>query len=282
MPPEHIPRRRIDARCGFVQYQHFRAVQAGGGELQPLADAERQRGRFGVGDIHEVKLLQRFFNRRLAARAEAVEAGVQREVLPHRQLFIERERLRHVADAHPRRHAARIDRRAKQLRRAAGRLQQAGEHFHRRRFAAAVTAEEAEDFALLDGEADVVNRGEVAETLGEVVRFYCGRQRRVRHERRQIQPARALLFFRRQQADVGLFEVGMSGHHLARRRVYQQLARIHRPQLRERLRFFDVGGGDQHRHPRRFPLQIMHQRPELAARERIDAGGWLVQNQQIG
>ena len=73
----------------------------------------------------------------------------------------------------------------------------------------------------------------------------------------------------------------MSGHDVARRRVYQQLARVHRPQLRERLRFFDVGGGDQHRHPRRFPLQIMHQRPELAARQRIHAGGRLVQNQQI-
>ena len=83
MPPEHIPRCRVHARRGFVQNQYFRAVQAGGGQLQPLADAERQRGRFGVGDIYKVKLFQPFFNRRLAARAEAVEAGVQREVLPH-------------------------------------------------------------------------------------------------------------------------------------------------------------------------------------------------------
>ena len=89
VPPEHIPRCRVHARRRLVQNQYFRAVQAGGGELQPLADAQRQRGRFGVGDIHQVKLLQRFFNRRLAARAEAVEAGVQGEVLPHGQLLIQ-------------------------------------------------------------------------------------------------------------------------------------------------------------------------------------------------
>ena len=229
VPPEHIPRRRVNARCGFVQYQYFRAVQAGGGQLQPLADAQRQRGGFDVGDVCQVKLRQGITNRRLAARAEAVKAGVQGEVLPHGELFVERERLRHIADAHPRRHAARIDRRAEQFRRAAGRLQEAGEHFHRRRFAAAVAAEEAEDFALLDGEADVINRGEIAEALGETVRLNRGRQPRVGDKGRQIQPARALLFFRRQQADVGVFEVGVSGHHLARRRVHQQFARVHRP-----------------------------------------------------
>ena len=194
-----------------------------------MADAQWQRGGFDVGDVCQVKLRQGITNRRLAARAEAVEAGVQREVLPHGEFFVERERLRHVADAHPCRHAARIDRRAEQFRRAAGRLQQPGEHFHRRRFAAAVTAEEAEDFALLDGEADVINRGEIAEALGETVRLNRRRQPRVRHKRRQIQPARALLFFRRQQADVGGFEVGVSCHHLARRRVHQQFARVHRP-----------------------------------------------------
>jgi len=86
-----------------------------------LADAQWQRGGFDVGDVCQVKLRQGITNRRLAARAEAVEAGVQGEVLPHGEFFVERECLRHVADAHPRRHAARIDRRAEQLRRAAGR-----------------------------------------------------------------------------------------------------------------------------------------------------------------
>ena len=64
-------------------------MQAGGGELQPLADAERQCGGFDVGDVCQVKLRQGITNRRLAARAEAVEAGVQREVLSHGQLLIQ-------------------------------------------------------------------------------------------------------------------------------------------------------------------------------------------------
>jgi hypothetical protein len=45
--------------------------------------------------------------------------------------------------------------------------QEAGQHLHRRRLAAAVRAEKAEDLAASDGEADAVDRDEGAEAAGE-------------------------------------------------------------------------------------------------------------------
>ena len=63
----------------------------------------------------------------------------------------------------------RIERLAEQLRLALGRRQQAGQHLHGRRLAAAVRAEKAENLAVLDVEADVVDGGEIAEALGQPV-----------------------------------------------------------------------------------------------------------------
>ena len=45
----------------------------------------------------------------------------------------------------------------------------AGQDPHRRRLAGAVGPEEAEDLALVDAEADVVDGGEAAVLLGEVL-----------------------------------------------------------------------------------------------------------------
>ena len=98
------------------------------------------------------------------------KAGVKFEVLPDRQFGIERERLRHVADAIARAHVAGVERLAEQQRLAFARRQQAGQHLHRRGLAAAVRADEAEDLAALDGEAHAVDGGEIAEPAGQVAR----------------------------------------------------------------------------------------------------------------
>ena len=50
----------------------------------------------------------------------------------------------------------------------------------------------------------------------------------------------------------------------------------------KRLRLLHVRGGDQHAHRRPPAADAADQLPELAARQRIDAGGGLVQDQQIG
>ena len=52
-----------------------------------------------------------------------------------------------------------------------GGRQQAAQHLHRRRLAAAVGAEEAEDLTALDPEADMIDRNEIAESLRQAVRL---------------------------------------------------------------------------------------------------------------
>ena len=108
-----------------------------------------------------------------------------------------------------------IDRRPNSARRALGRRQQAGQHLHRRRLAAAVRAEEAEDLAALDAKADVVDGGEVAEAAGQVLRL-DGRRAVVTAAAGGIDAAsrclRALVL--RQQRDEGLFERAPAGLRL--------------------------------------------------------------------
>ena len=103
-------------------------------------------------------------------RRQVKQARVKIEVLPHRELGIERERLRHVADAMARLQIACVERPAEQQRFALAGRQEPGQHLHRRRLAAAVRADKAEDLAALDGEADPVDRSEIAEPAGEIAR----------------------------------------------------------------------------------------------------------------
>ena len=49
--------------------------------------------------------------------------------------------------------------------------QQPRQHLHRGRLAAAIGAEEAEDFAALDPEADMIDRGELTESAGQSARL---------------------------------------------------------------------------------------------------------------
>src|SRR5690606_20726482 len=81
---------------------------------------------------------------------DAVDTGEELEVLTHRQEPVQREFLRHVADA-----LLRVAARAREIdsgdlgapRR---RTQQAAEHLERRRLARAVRAEQAEDLSRAD------------------------------------------------------------------------------------------------------------------------------------
>ena len=284
VPPEHVAGGGIDARGRLVENQDFGVVQAGGGQLQALADAQGQRGGRGVGHVGQIELFECFGYRRRAPAAHIVKLGVQFQVLPHAQFFIQRKRLRHITHAHFGFDAARIDRLPQNLSRALGGFQKAGEHFHGGGLAAAVAAQKAENLALLNGETHMIHGGETAETLGQAVRLHRGRRIGHGHERRKLQTARALLFFGRQHFDIGFFEVvcPVFAQHLGGGPVFQQPPRVHRQEPLKLLRLFDIGGGDNHRHARVLLPQVVDQSPKLAARERIDARGRLVENQQIG
>ena len=88
---------------------------------------------------------------------------MQLEILPDRELAVEREGLRHVADVLARLHVVGAHRLAEQLGRAFGGRQEAGQHLHGGGLAAAVRAEEAEDLAAPDAKADMVDGDEIAE-----------------------------------------------------------------------------------------------------------------------
>ena len=92
---------------------------------------------------------------------------------------------------------------------------------------------------------------------------------------------RALLL--RQQRDEGFLQRRLAGlvQHFLQRAAGDDLAVVHGHQPIEALRFVHVGGGDHHAHLRATRADSVDQIPELAARQRVDAGGRLVEDQQV-
>ena len=169
-PPEFAARQRIGAAGRLVEKQDFRLVQQCGGHRQPLLVAAGQLAAGSACDAAELELLQRPGDAfALAAAAQPIGAGEEVQVLDHGELAIERELLRHVADALPGRGAgvAQID--AGDAQRAAAGRQQTAEHAERGRLAGPVGPEQAEDLAAVDLEADMIDGGERAELPDEIV-----------------------------------------------------------------------------------------------------------------
>ena len=209
--PERVARDRVDARSRLVEDENGGLVQHRDGELEALLHAERQAVGPRVDDGLQIVALEQLLDsgRDLLFR-QMIEFGVQLKILRDRQFAVEREGLRHVADIAPRLHVVRAHRLAKQLARAAGRRQEADQHFHRRRLAAAVRAEKAEDFAARNPEADMVDRDEIAELAREPLRL--DRRRLVRrgdartHDHLLVQGALGL----RHHRDEGVVEIGLA------------------------------------------------------------------------
>ena len=103
--PERVAGDRVDARSGLVENEHGRPVQHGHGKLQSLLDAKRQAFRLGIGHSFQVVSFQQLVDSTfdLVCR-EMVKVRMQLEILPHGQLAVERECLRHVADVLTRLH----------------------------------------------------------------------------------------------------------------------------------------------------------------------------------
>ena len=93
----------------------------------------------------------------------------ERQVLAHGHLGIERRRLRQVAGAALGLDGLIEDVEAGDDGLAVGRRHVPGEDAHRRRLARAVRPEEAEDFAALDPERHVVDRGDATVAFREVL-----------------------------------------------------------------------------------------------------------------
>ncbi|GJD99972.1 hypothetical protein GMJLKIPL_1890 [Methylobacterium isbiliense] len=284
-PPEGVAGDRIDARGRLVEDEHGGPVQHGHRQLQPLLDPEGQSVGPRVLDRTEVVAVEQLPNPHgPVVRRQMVELGVQFEVLQHRQLAVEREGLRHVADVAARLHVVLADRAAEQPRVPLRGGQEAGEHLHRGGLAAAVRAEEAEDLAAADAEADVVHRREGAEAPRQVLRL--DRRLRVEPRRPETQHHGPVLrlFLGRQERDEGGLHVGLgrAGEQLGRGAARDDLAVVQGHQPLEARGLIHVGGRHHHAHAGPSRPDRSDQVPELPARERIDARRRLVEDQEVG
>ena len=100
-PPELPPRQRIDAAGRLVEEEDRRLVQDGAAERQALAPAAREiarERRFAAGQAGHLEDEARGAPR-AAPAIEAVDAAEEADVLIDGQQLVEREALRHVADA---------------------------------------------------------------------------------------------------------------------------------------------------------------------------------------
>ena len=101
------------------------------------------------------------------AVSQPIDAAVQRDVLPYRQIVVQGKTLAHVSDAAPYRFGLGRHIVPGDHRRSCRGLEQADEHAYRSRLPRAVGAKESEDLALFHLESDGVNGCEVAKSSGE-------------------------------------------------------------------------------------------------------------------
>ena len=142
----------------------------------------------------------------------------------------------------------------------------------------------AEDLAALDGEADVVDGGEIAEAAGQVARDdhrLAVADAARRNVERAVPGAPPL----RQQRDEGVLDAWLRRSRAlssAGEPVASDAAVVHRDEPVEPLGLLHVGGRDDDAHAGAARAHAVDQFPELPARQRIDAGRRLVEDQQVG
>ena len=165
--PEIAPRGRVHARRRLVQQQQLRPAQHAGRQRQPLLPAAGKRARQLVRAVRQPQLRQSFLHD-LAPRGHAVHPRDEVQVFPDRQVVPVRELLRHVAGLALDLRALAPDVEAQAGAGARVRREQAAHHPDGRGLAAAVGAEETEDFPAPDLQRDVPDDVLVAEMLVQV------------------------------------------------------------------------------------------------------------------
>ena len=161
--PQLAPRHRVDADGRLVQQQQLRRAHQRAGEAQLLLHPARQAPRQArserrkAGHLHQLRVAPGA----LGAR-HALQVGVQVEVLPHAQVLVQAEALRHVAQT--RLHLERLLRGVEPQHADAplvGREQSGGEP-HQRGLAGAVRADQSHHLAALHAQAHAAQRVQLA------------------------------------------------------------------------------------------------------------------------
>ncbi|OIQ66823.1 hypothetical protein GALL_516040 [mine drainage metagenome] len=189
--PQLAPRNRVDAHRRLVEQQQPRRAQQHAGQAELLLHAAGQGAGATRAERAQRGQPQQFGEARLARGVvEPLQVGVQAQVLVHRQVFVQPEALRHIADR-------RLDRRrvgdavgAEHFDAARIGVQQRGGQPHQRRLAGAVGAEHAGDAAGGDVEVDVAQGFDDTRALAEALARRAQPQRAVSH-RRPVRAVRA-------------------------------------------------------------------------------------------
>ena len=174
---------RIEAHRRLVEDEDHRAVDESRREADPLPVAFREVPDRLFGDVRDEAGLERLADaRRGVAARNAAEARPVRDVLADPHLRVERERLGEVAEM-----ALGLERPGEDVDAGQGdpsrrRREEPRDHPHRGRLPGSVRAEEAEDLAILDAEADIVDGRCPEKRLRETLDF----------EHRMLGAARAL------------------------------------------------------------------------------------------
>ena len=233
----------------------------------------------------QAKIIQKLGDTRLdGLGGHIVQLCVQIKVLAYGELAIKREVLRHETDPPAGFEIASIGLFAKQPRLALGGGQEAGQHFHRRRFSASVRAKKPENLTAPDFEAHIADGGKITKALGQPLgdnhrTFAFDLLQRGQFYGRGL----ALLALRQQQHKSFLQRVltGLTADFVGGAGG-QDAPTVHRHQPVKAFGLFHIGRRDKHAHARPARADVINQIPELLARQRVDARGRLVEDQKIG
>ncbi|MPM00207.1 hypothetical protein SDC9_46430 [bioreactor metagenome] len=183
-PPQLAPRDRIDAHPGFVEQQQFRLPDQRAGKAELLLHAARQLAGQPPGKAVQIGEIEQPAELRLPGRAgDAAQIGIENQVLHHRQILVEAEFLRHVADPQVqlRRGMQRVE--PQHLDLARDRLQQPRHQPHQRGLARAIGARKPGDDAARHGQRNVVKRMFPGALPGIAVGQAADRNRQTRRHR---------------------------------------------------------------------------------------------------
>ncbi|MNT22526.1 hypothetical protein D3C72_1579130 [compost metagenome] len=171
--PEIAPRLRIDRTGRLIQEQQFRRMDHRTGQRQPLLlPAAEGAGQLHLAVLQTVLLQQRIHAPPRLHPWQILDGSQEFQVLPHRQVFVQRKALGHVADAAAQRFGLRRNGQAQHFDLARAWFKQPAQHADGGRLARPVRAEEAVYLPARHLQVDVVHRQQIAEAAAQALRAH--------------------------------------------------------------------------------------------------------------
>ncbi len=167
--PDLAPGDDVDARGRLVEHEQARLGEERVHDRELLLHAARERAGGAIAERRQAGALE---ERRRAGHelvlGEPVQAGREAQVLEHREIAMQAERLRHVADVLlQRRDVGRGEVVAEHGRRRRLDLEEADDRPQQRRLAGPVRPDDADDLRAADLEIDARERAPTSEVLHE-------------------------------------------------------------------------------------------------------------------